>query len=75
MNEVLFFNQRICVPNDVELRRRILEEAHKSEFTIHMGSSKMYQDLKKNYWLLGMKKNIVEYVSERVVCQQVKIEH
>lgn len=45
----ILFNHRICVPNDSKFRRAILEEAHKSGFTIHHGSSKMYQDLKKNY--------------------------
>lgn len=35
----------------------------------------MYQDLKKNYWWAWMKKDIVEYVSKCMVCQQVKIEH
>lgn len=75
MDGVLSFNQRICVLKDMELRRRVLEEAHKNVFTIHPGSSKMYQDLKKNYWHSGMKKNIAEYVFECVVCQQVRIEH
>lgn len=46
---VIMFNQRIYVPNDAELKRNILEEAHKRAFTIHPGSSKMYQDLKKDY--------------------------
>lgn len=65
---VVLFNQRICVPNDAKLKRNFLEEAYKGAFTIHPGSSKMYQDLKKDYWWLGMKKNIAEYVSECIVC-------
>lgn len=72
---VVLFNQRICVPNDVELKIIFLEESHKGAFTIHRGSSKMYQDLKKDYWWPGMKKDIAGYVSECIVCQQVKIEH
>ena len=72
---VVLFNQRICVPDDVVLKRKILDEAHKGNFTIHPGSSKMYQDLKKDYWWSGMKRDIAVYVSECAVCQQVKIEH
>jgi len=52
-----------------------LDEAHKGAFTIHPGSSKMYQDLKRDYWWSGMKRDIAVYVSECAVCQQVKIEH
>ena len=72
---VILFNQRICIPNDEVLKRRILEEAHKGNFTIHPGSSKMYHDLKRDYWWFGMKRDIAVYVSECAVCQQVKIEH
>jgi hypothetical protein len=42
----ILFEGRVCVPNDQELRRLILEEAHKSSFSIHHGATKMYQDLK-----------------------------
>ena len=48
-DEVVLFNQRICVLDDAELKRKVLEEGHKGAFTIHPGSSKMYQDLKKDY--------------------------
>jgi hypothetical protein len=37
------------IPNDVELRRDILDEAHKTRYTVHPGSTKMYQDLKKKF--------------------------
>jgi hypothetical protein len=41
---------RTVIPNDAELKRDILNEAHKTRYTIHPGSTKMYQDLKK--WIL-----------------------
>ncbi|GAU51265.1 hypothetical protein TSUD_412520 [Trifolium subterraneum] len=72
---VIQFGSRICVPNDADLKRSILEEAHKSGFSIHPGSTKMYHDQKKNYWWPNMKTEIAEFVSRCIVCQQVKIEH
>ncbi|XP_058769057.1 uncharacterized protein LOC131642912 [Vicia villosa] len=72
---VILFKQRMCIPNDSELKRLILDEAHKSRFSIHPGSTKMYQDLRKDFWWPGMKKEIAEYVSQCSICQQVKIEH
>ncbi|GAU10603.1 hypothetical protein TSUD_418240, partial [Trifolium subterraneum] len=72
---VIQFGNRICVPKDADLKRLILEEAHKSGFSIHPGSTKMYHDLKKNYWWPNMKTEIAEFVSRCIVCQQVKIEH
>ncbi|XP_050878473.1 uncharacterized protein LOC127082279 [Lathyrus oleraceus] len=69
---VILFNQRICVPDDTELKRKVLEEGHKGVFTIHPGSSKMYQDLKKDYWWPGMKKDIVEYVSECITKRTIQ---
>ncbi|GAU35508.1 hypothetical protein TSUD_155390 [Trifolium subterraneum] len=72
---VIQFGNRICVPNDADLKRLILEEAHKSGFSIHPGSTKMYHDLKENYWWPNMKTEIAEFVSRCIVCQQIKIEH
>jgi hypothetical protein len=43
---VLWFKNRLVVPTDRELRNQILDEAHSSKLSIHLGSSKMYQDLK-----------------------------
>jgi hypothetical protein len=71
----ILFEGRICVPSDQELRRLILEEAHKSSFSIHPGATKMYQDLKREYWRPGMKTDIAKFVARCIVCQQVKIEH
>ena len=61
--------------NKEELRRKILEEAHCFAYAMHPGSTKMYQDLKNNYWWKGMKKDIAKYVSKCLTCQQVKAKH
>ncbi|KAL8146804.1 hypothetical protein AgCh_004516 [Apium graveolens] len=52
------FSSRIWNPNVTELKDEILREAHNSRFSIHPGSTKMYQNLKKNFWCPGMKKEI-----------------
>jgi hypothetical protein len=49
-NGVLWFESRIVVPKNHEHRKQILDNAHLSKFSIHPGSSKMYQDLKQNFW-------------------------
>jgi hypothetical protein len=54
-NGVMHFRDRICISDNMELKKKILDEAHKSRYTIHPGESKMYQDLKKIFWWLGMK--------------------
>ena len=72
---ILRFGTRLCVPNDGYLRRKLLEEAHCSKFAIHLGGTKMYRDLKQNYWWPGMKWDITRFVAPCLVCQQVKAEH
>ena len=71
---ILRFRGRICVPSDEGLKKTILEEAHKSSMSIHPGSTKMYQDLKKIFWWPRMKRDVAEYVAACLVCQKVKIE-
>ena len=44
--ESLYFQNRLCVPDDKELNKKLLFEAHNTSFTIHPGGNKMYQDLK-----------------------------
>ncbi|WVZ93856.1 hypothetical protein U9M48_039810 [Paspalum notatum var. saurae] len=55
---VLWFKNRLVVPKDMELRKKILDEAHTSMFTLHPGSNKMYQDLKQKFWWTRMKREI-----------------
>ena len=63
------------VPKDFELRKQILDEAHLSRYSIHPGSSKMYQDLKQQLWWTRMKREIAKYVSEFDICKRVKASH
>ncbi|WVZ84759.1 hypothetical protein U9M48_031750 [Paspalum notatum var. saurae] len=72
---VFWFKNRLVVPKDMELRKKILDEAHTSMFTLHPGSNKMYQDLKQKFWWTRMKREIAKYVSECDVCQRVKANH
>src|SRR5262249_53431321 len=72
---VVRFGSRLCVPHDVQLRGDLLSEAHRSRYTIHPGTTKMYRNLRPFFWWAGMKRDIAEFVSWCLVCQQVKAEH
>ena len=67
---VLYYKDRVCVPDDNDLRKAILEEAHSGSFSIHPGSTKMYQDLKMSFWWSGIKRDISEFVTKCLVCQK-----
>ena len=56
-----YFAGRVWVPLFGGLRELVLDEAHKSRYSIHHGSDKMYQDLKILYWWPNMKADIVSY--------------
>ena len=72
---MLTLRGRICVPDVDDLRKLIMEEAHCFAYAMHPGSTKMYRTMKENYWWSGMKRDVAEFVSRCLVCQQVKAEH
>ncbi|KAJ0911154.1 putative nucleotidyltransferase, Ribonuclease H [Helianthus annuus] len=72
---MLRLNGRIWVPVYGGLRDVILQEAHSSKYSVHPGADKMYQDLKANYWWIGLKKSVAEHVAKCLTCAQVKAEH
>ncbi|XP_071718933.1 uncharacterized protein [Rutidosis leptorrhynchoides] len=72
---VIWCGNRLCVPNDDAFREALLFEAHNSPFSVHPGSTKMYQDLKQHFWWSGMKKDVARYFGKCLTCQQVKIKH
>ncbi|GKF80664.1 putative reverse transcriptase domain-containing protein, partial [Tanacetum coccineum] len=62
------------LPLSGNLRHLIMYESNKSKYSIHLGSDKMYQDLKKLYWWPNMKAIIAEYVDKCLTCSKVKAE-
>ncbi|KAJ0524802.1 putative nucleotidyltransferase, Ribonuclease H [Helianthus annuus] len=66
---------RIWVPLYGDLRELVMDEAHKSRYSVHPGSDKMYHDLKTTYWWPGMKSHIATYVSKCLTYARVKTEY
>jgi hypothetical protein len=71
----LWFNGRLVVPKREALKKKILDEAHTSRYSIHPGSTKMYHDLRQQFWWMRMKREITRYVSECDTCQKVKADY
>ncbi|KAI4387246.1 hypothetical protein MLD38_005091 [Melastoma candidum] len=74
-DDLLRYQGRICIPVQEDLRNLIMDEAHLSAYSIHPRVTKMYQNLRKQYWWSGMKRDVAQYVSRCLTCQRVKIEH
>ncbi|GJT80651.1 putative reverse transcriptase domain-containing protein [Tanacetum coccineum] len=68
-------NNKSWLPCYGNLRALIMHESHKSKYSVHTGSDKMYQDMKKLYWWPNMKSDIATYVSKYLTCLKVKAEH
>ncbi|GKA45946.1 putative reverse transcriptase domain-containing protein [Tanacetum coccineum] len=74
-NGSLYLMDRIWVPLVGGVRTVIMDEAHKSRYSVHPRANKMYYDLRDMYWWPGMKRGISTYVSECLTCAKVKAEH
>jgi hypothetical protein len=72
---IIWFNDRIVVPKDAEVRQQILDEARLSRYFIHPRSTKIYQDLKQHCWWTKMKMEIARYVARCDTCRCVKAVH
>ena len=66
----IYFKERICVPDFEFLKDQIMSEAHKTPYSVHPGASKMYKDLRENYWWPYMKNEMAKYVSKCLTCQK-----
>ncbi|GJT03436.1 putative reverse transcriptase domain-containing protein [Tanacetum coccineum] len=71
----LYYLYRIWVPLTGDVMTLIMDEAHKSKYSVHPGADKMYYDLRDMYWWPGMKKDIALYVSKCLTCSKIKAEH
>ena len=72
---IVMLERRMYVPDNKALKQKLLKEAHKSKFTVHPGSTKMYQDMKQYYWWPNMRKEVAGYAAKCSIFQQVKVEH
>jgi hypothetical protein len=71
----LWFKDRLVVPRREALKRKILDEAHTSRYSIHPSSTKMYLDLRKQFWWTRMKCKTDRSMSECDTCQKVKVDY
>src|SRR4051812_20126736 len=76
-----FFKGRLVVTHskgrhgNLNQTPHVMKEAHDTPLSIHLGSTKMYQDIRQRYWWPGMKQDIARYVDECDICRRVKEEH
>nr|GEU31321.1 hypothetical protein [Tanacetum cinerariifolium] len=73
-NGIRYHDKRIWLPLHGGLMDLIMHASHKSKYSIHLGSTKMYQDLRKLYWWPNMKADITTYVGKCLTCAKVKAE-
>ncbi|GJU99018.1 putative reverse transcriptase domain-containing protein [Tanacetum coccineum] len=74
-DRTLCLNGRSYLPCYGDLRTMIMYESHESKYSIHPGSDKMYQDMRKLYWWPSIKADITTYVRKCLTCAKVKAEH
>jgi hypothetical protein len=68
----LWFKERLVVLRKETLKKKILDEAHTSRYSIHPMSTKMYHDLRQQFWWTRMKHKIARYVSKCDTYRKVK---
>ena len=74
-DRVVYIEERIYVPNNKKIRKKILQENHDSVDVRHPGQHKMLELLKKIYWWPELKENIKKYIQGCFKCQQNKVQH
>jgi hypothetical protein len=71
----LWFKERLVVPKKEALKKKILDESHTSRYSIHPGSTKMYHDLRQQFWWTRMKREAARYISECDTRRKVKADY
>ena len=75
VNGTLKYKNMLCVPDDEKIKKEILTKAHTTLYSLHLCTTKIYNDLKMHYWWPGMKKDLVEFVAKCLTCKHIKAEH
>jgi hypothetical protein len=65
----------LVVPKKESLKKKILDEAHTLRYSIHPGSTKMYHDLRQQFWWTRMKREVAHYVLDCDTCQKVEADY
>jgi hypothetical protein len=60
------------IPENGDIQSIILKEAHRALYCAHPGVKKMYVDMRKLFFWVGMKRDVVHFVAKFLECQQVK---
>jgi hypothetical protein len=71
----LWFKERLVVPRREALKKKILDEANTLRYSIHPWSTKIYHDLRQQFWWTRMKCEIARYVSKCDTCWKVKADY
>ena len=72
---LLTYKGRIYILNVAYLRRVVMDEIHQTSYSGHLGYQKTIATTRKQYFWIGMKKDMAEYISRCMECQEVKVEH
>jgi hypothetical protein len=71
----LWFKERLVVPRREALKKKILDEANTLRYSIHPGSTKIYYDLRQQFWWTRTKREAARYISECDTCRKVKADY
>nr|GEY11104.1 retrotransposon protein, putative, Ty3-gypsy subclass [Tanacetum cinerariifolium] len=75
VDEISYLKKRAWIPKVSNLRNVVMDEVHRSRYSIHPGADKMYMDVKEYYWWSGMKRDVTLYVRKCLTFAKVKAEH
>jgi transposase InsO family protein len=71
-NDQLLFEGRLVVPDDGDLRARLLDEIHRQPSTSHPGRGKMLKLVKDRYYWTGYVADVKRYVDNCLICKRTK---
>jgi hypothetical protein len=74
-DRLLRYRGRMYIPEGGDIQSIILKESHRALYCVHTGVNKMYADMRKLFLWVGMKHDVVHFITKCLECQQVKANH